>query len=103
MYAFVTGFRLYTFIVGLTNASPNLQPPVINGYIQCGQRLGLATDGPNISVNCLPDLPASRYVIIMVSNVVPMSICELEVYGTGLITIFCNGDCIMVVFYEQPV
>jgi hypothetical protein len=83
-----TGFLLNNFIVGLTNIAPNVVSPLINGYTKCGQWPGVTPDSQTFSLTCLPGLPAVTYVIIMISNVFPMSICELEVYGTGLLTLY---------------
>jgi hypothetical protein len=78
-----SGYRMNSFVVGLTNNSPEQMPPTVHGYTECGRWVGAAPNGQTLFVKCAANLAPARYVVIM-THVPHMNFCELEVYGNGL-------------------
>jgi hypothetical protein len=78
-----TGYRMNNFVVGLTNNTPNLMPPTIHGYVECGRWKGAAPAGQTLFVKCAAGQAPARYVVIVTQQTY-MNFCELEVYGNGL-------------------
>ena len=92
--------RSDNFIVGLTNWSPKLVPPVIGNYTVCGQYPGAVAASATVSLNCTEaDLPPARYVIVQFPAADYMNFCELDVCANGTcircssaknVCLFCN-------------
>ena len=78
---FISVDRIDYFIVGVTNTSSAIQPPIRGSYPYCGQYPSTAVGGP-LPVYCNVNTPPSRYVIIQQPANGPgyLNICELEMY-----------------------
>ena len=70
------------FTVGLTNNYPATMSPTKYGYALCGQWQGAAAEGLTLNVTCDPNSPSARYIVVVGQSTV-LTICELQVYGTG--------------------
>jgi len=85
LFAFVfAAYRSDNFIIGLTNWSPELVPPVLWNYTVCGQYPGAVEAGATVSLKCTnADLPLARYVIVQFPISDNMNFCELDVCARG--------------------
>ena len=79
---FVTAERENNLVIGLTNTAPNVTPPTVSSVTICGRGPAVATAGQLIAVSCAAGLAPARYVVVL-SPQEYLTICELEVYGTG--------------------
>lgn len=84
-------YREDNFTVGLTNESPATTRPTPGDYTLCGQWDGPVPRGQTVHLDCDANLPAFRYVIFQVPNDA-VSVCELEVYGSGNQSTVKNSD-----------
>ena len=83
---FCSAWRSDNFIVGLTNESPEISPPVVGNYAVCGQYPGAVPSGATVNLRCseTASLPPARYVIAQfpVTNDY-MNFNELNVCAVG--------------------
>ncbi|ESO00874.1 hypothetical protein HELRODRAFT_175371 [Helobdella robusta] len=72
------------FIVGVSNRSLDVHPPVRGTYDLCAQYPGVVASKQVVQLNCSSTTPPARYVILQQSSNSTgyMSVCEFEVYGT---------------------
>jgi len=78
-------YRSDNFIIGVTNISVAVQPPVLGDYAICGQYPGSVPSGATVSLQCDDDnLPPARYVIVQFPITDYMNFCELSVCARGL-------------------
>ena len=79
-----SAYRSDNFIIGLTNVSPLISPPVLGQYSVCGQYPGAVPSGATVSLQCDgPDLPPARYVIVQFDMTDHLNFCELNVCAEG--------------------
>jgi len=73
-----------SFVVGLTNISPNISTPTLYQYTLCGQYPGTVSNGTTVSLYCQDNLPPFRYVIVQLPALnVHFVACEVEVLVRG--------------------
>ncbi|ESO00859.1 hypothetical protein HELRODRAFT_175354 [Helobdella robusta] len=72
------------FIVGVSNRSLDVHPPVRGTYDLCAQYPGVVAPKQVVQLNCSSTTPPARYVILQQpsNSTGYMSVCEFEVYGT---------------------
>ncbi|ESO00862.1 hypothetical protein HELRODRAFT_175357 [Helobdella robusta] len=72
------------FIVGVSNRSLDVHPPVGGTYDLCAQYPGVVAPKQVVQLNCSSSTPPARYVILQQpsNSTGYMSVCEFEVYGT---------------------
>ncbi|ESO00864.1 hypothetical protein HELRODRAFT_175359 [Helobdella robusta] len=72
------------FIVGVSNRSLDVHPPVRGTYDLCAQYPGVVASKQVVQLNCSSTTPPARYVILQQpsNSTGYMSVCEFEVYGT---------------------
>ncbi|ESO00846.1 hypothetical protein HELRODRAFT_192444 [Helobdella robusta] len=72
------------FIVGVSNRSLDVHPPVGGTYDLCVQYPGVVAPKQVVQLNCSSTTPPARYVILQQpsNSTGYMSVCEFEVYGT---------------------
>ena len=74
-----------SFIIGLTNVSPLISPPVPGQYAVCGQYPGAVPSGATVSLRCNDtDLEPARYVIVQLSITFHLGFCDLNVCASGI-------------------
>jgi len=82
-----------SFVVGLTNVSPDISTPTLYNYTLCGQYPGTVSNGTTVSVYCQDNLPPFRYVIVQIPALkVHFVACEIEVLVRGTRTSNTNID-----------
>ncbi|ESO00838.1 hypothetical protein HELRODRAFT_175331 [Helobdella robusta] len=71
-------------IVGVSNRSLDVHPPVRGTYDLCAQYPGVVALKQVVQLNCSSTTPPARYVILQQpsNSTGYMSVCEFEVYGT---------------------
>ncbi|ESO00878.1 hypothetical protein HELRODRAFT_175374 [Helobdella robusta] len=71
------------FIVGVSNRSLDVHPPVRGTYDLCAQYPGVVAPKQVVQLNCSSTTPPARYVILQQpsNSTGYMSVCEFEVYG----------------------
>jgi len=81
-----TAYRSDYFIIGLTNESPLISPPVLGAYTLCGQYPGVVPSGATVNLRCnaTNQLSPARYVIVQFNTSDYMNFCELEVCANGM-------------------
>jgi len=77
--------RSDNFVIGLTNVSPEIVPPVLlTNYTVCGQYPGAVAAGETVKLKCnSADLPLARYVIVQFPMMDMFNFCELDVCIEG--------------------
>jgi len=81
----VLEWRSDNFVVGLTNTSPQEQPPVLFNYTVCGQYPGAVPAAATVSLRCNDvNLPPARYVIVQFPMNDLINFCELSVCAKGI-------------------
>ena len=84
---FSVGHRSDNFIIGLTNISPLISPPVLGGYTMCGQYPGSVPSGATVKLRCNDaNLPPARYVIVQLDTTYYLAMCDLNVCANGMYT-----------------
>ena len=80
--ALFSAYILDNFIVGVTNTSSDVSPPIRASYVLCGQYPTTAAPGQRLIQYCGTTTPPGRYVIIQqpADGTGFLAICELEVY-----------------------
>ncbi|ESN94902.1 hypothetical protein HELRODRAFT_180007 [Helobdella robusta] len=76
--------NLNNFIVGVSNRSLDIYPPVRGQYALCGQYAHKVFSKEVVLMNCSSSTPPARYVILQQyssPNGEVISVCELEIYG----------------------
>ena len=79
--------RLNNFIICLTNNSPAQQTPITGNCSQCYRYPGKPTE-LTFSVNCKPNTPPGRYLVILLSSRNALDTLEVEVYKNRKIALF---------------
>ncbi|ESO00839.1 hypothetical protein HELRODRAFT_175332 [Helobdella robusta] len=71
------------FIVGVSNRSLDVHPPVRGTYDLCAQYPGVVVSKQVVQLNCSSTTPPARYVILQQpsNSTGYMSVCEWEIYG----------------------
>ncbi|ESN94924.1 hypothetical protein HELRODRAFT_180031 [Helobdella robusta] len=71
------------FIVGVSNRSLDVHPPVRGMYDLCAQYPGVVASKQVVQLNCSSTTPPARYVILQqpANSTGYMSVCEWEIYG----------------------
>jgi len=73
-----------SFVVGLTNVSPEVSTPTLYNYTLCGQYPGAVPLGTTVPLYCQDNLPPFRYVIVQIPALkVHFVACEIEVHVKG--------------------
>jgi len=78
--------RSDNFVIGVTNVSTEITPPVLlSSYTVCGQYPGAVAAGATVNLQCdSANLPSARHVIVQFPRMNNMfNFCELDVCAKG--------------------
>ena len=78
-----SGERLHDFVVGLMNDAPSVTTPHLGNVEICGHGPSITPYGATLIVVCSVDTLPARYVIVLLNHQGVLTVCELEVFGTG--------------------
>ena len=85
---FVSAIQMSNFVVGVTNVSPWTTPPPSNtqGPNVCAYYPGTPALGSNNTIYCSSTTSPGRYLYIKKLDTWSLSLCEVQVYGSGTYT-----------------
>jgi len=66
-------------VVGVTNVSPQVSPPILWKYAVCGQYPGKVPQGATVTLRCRDNLPPYRYVVVHFPSTAAFNVCEIQV------------------------
>ena len=88
---FVSAEQTSNFVVGVTSVSPWTTPPPNNtqGPNVCAYYPGTAGLNTNTTINCATTTSPGRYLYIKKMDTNELSLCEVQVHGTGTFAHWC--------------